>query len=74
MQGRAGAHLAVGEKVAVTNTILEVARFYAAGGDGLDAVNHDETSAHTSSENTRSSSLEDIEEGPCATSNEAQPP
>ena len=55
-------------------TILEVARFDLAGGGGLDAVDHDEMSAYTSSENMRSSSLEDIEEGPCATSNEAQPP
>ena len=71
MQGRAGAHLAVGEIKAVT--ITQVARFDAAHSCGLDAVDHDETSAYTSSENMRSSSLEDIEEGPCSTSNEAQP-
>ena len=44
------------EKVAVT--ILEVARFDLAGGGGLDAVDHDEMSAYTSSENMRSSSTE----------------
>lgn len=72
-QGRAGAHLAVGVGVAVT-VLDQVAHFDAAGAGCLDAVDHDETSAYTSSKNMRSSSSEDTEEGPCATSNEAQPP
>ena len=55
-------------------TIIQVDDFDAAPGCGLDAVDHDEMSAYTSSENMRSSSTEGIKEGPCATSNEAQPP